>query len=170
MKACALRLAGGRDLQKARRQDEAKAKRQTTAATHKAGWLVKVGCGEESERPAGCWQEAGAAAGPRCGGRLPAPACPRLTYPAELRASGASRSIRAAPATGARPAARQALAGAWLKEPQACAAGGGGSAGSAVTLSPLLALSSHWLRLRPTWGGISNQRRDIFKPTLLLAN
>ncbi|KAL1775566.1 hypothetical protein HispidOSU_000096 [Sigmodon hispidus] len=86
-------------------RDDAKAKKQTTPATHKTGWLVNFGCGEKSKLPepaqpsCGRLAGGGAVAGPWSGGRLPALACPQLTYPPEFQASGASRSIRAAPRT-----------------------------------------------------------------------
>lgn len=123
-----------------------------TPATRRAGSLVTVGGGERSRRP----EPAGAARGMPAGGeRSSGPAQQRplgptsapATYPPELRASGACRSIRAAPTT-ADDGRRRPRAAARLKEPQGTVAGGGGAVGSAVTLSPLLALSSHWLKMK----------------------
>lgn len=85
----------------------AKDKKQTTPATRKAGRLISGG-GENNKRPEpaessrGMLAGGGSSGGGPPNGRsppAPAPVSPRPTYPPEPRASGACRSIRAAPTT-----------------------------------------------------------------------
>lgn len=70
----------------------------------RAGWLVKIGGGEKSKRPEPAEAARGMPAGGGRGGepaqqRPLGPTSAQATYPPELRASGACRSIRAAPTT-----------------------------------------------------------------------